>query len=60
MDCYIKTKERIAENQDMADTCVLNYDDEESTAVKLKTALRIWGRGTPMAAPMAMAAITFS
>ena len=30
MDCYIKTKERIAENQDMADTCVLNYDDEET------------------------------
>lgn len=30
MDCYIKTKERIAENQGPSDTCVLNYDDEET------------------------------
>ena len=30
MDCYIRTKERIAENQDETDTCVLNYDDEET------------------------------
>lgn len=28
MECYIRTKERIAENQDASDTCVLNYDDE--------------------------------
>lgn len=30
MECYIHTKERIAENQDASDTCVLNYDDEET------------------------------
>ena len=30
MDCYIRTKERIAMNQDETDTCVLNYDDEET------------------------------
>ena len=30
MECYIKTKERIAENQEPSDTCVLNYDDEET------------------------------
>jgi UDP-N-acetylmuramoylalanine--D-glutamate ligase len=30
MECYIQTKERIAMNQDGADTCVLNYDDEET------------------------------
>lgn len=28
MECYIRTKERIAENQDAGDTCVLNYEDE--------------------------------
>ena len=28
MECYIKTKERIALNQGQKDTCVLNYDDE--------------------------------
>ena len=28
MDNYIAAKERIAENQTKADTCVLNYDDE--------------------------------
>lgn len=28
MECYIQTKERIAENQDAGDTCVLNYEDE--------------------------------
>lgn len=28
MECYIKTKERIAENQTADDTCVLNYEDE--------------------------------
>ena len=28
MDNYITAKERIAENQTKADTCVLNYDDE--------------------------------
>ncbi len=27
MECYIETKERIAENQGASDTCVLNYDD---------------------------------
>lgn len=27
MECYIKTKERIAVNQGQKDTCVLNYDD---------------------------------
>lgn len=30
MECYIKTKERIAKNQGPSDTCVLNYDDEET------------------------------
>ena len=30
MECYIKTKEKIAENQTKEDTCVLNYDDEET------------------------------
>ena len=28
MECYIKTKEKIAENQTRDDVCVLNYDDE--------------------------------
>lgn len=28
MECYIETKERIAENQTAEDTCVLNYEDE--------------------------------
>lgn len=30
MQCYIETKEKIAENQTRDDTCVLNYDDEET------------------------------
>ena len=30
MECYIHTKELIAKNQDETDTCVLNYDDEET------------------------------
>ena len=30
MQCYIETKEKIAENQTGDDTCVLNYDDEET------------------------------
>lgn len=30
MDCYIRAKENIAKNQDETDTCVLNYDDEET------------------------------
>ncbi|WP_330593582.1 MULTISPECIES: UDP-N-acetylmuramoyl-L-alanine--D-glutamate ligase [Lachnospiraceae] len=30
MKCYIETKEKIAENQTKEDTCVLNYDDEET------------------------------
>lgn len=30
MECYIRTKERIAENQTGEDTCVLNYDDQET------------------------------
>lgn len=30
MECYIETKERIAENQTKEDTCVLNYDDPET------------------------------
>ncbi len=30
MECYIETKERIAGNQGPEDTCVLNYDDEET------------------------------
>lgn len=30
MECYIWTKEQIARNQDANDTCVLNYDDEET------------------------------
>lgn len=30
MECYIETKERIAKNQGPEDTCVLNYDDEET------------------------------
>lgn len=30
MECYIETKEKIAKNQDEKDTCVLNYDDEET------------------------------
>ena len=30
MKCYIETKEKIAENQTRDDTCVLNYDDEET------------------------------
>ncbi len=30
MQCYIETKEKIAENQTKDDTCVLNYDDEET------------------------------
>ncbi len=30
MECYIRTKEQIARNQDSSDTCVLNYDDEET------------------------------
>lgn len=29
MECYIAMKERVAENQTKADTCVLNYDDPE-------------------------------
>ena len=28
MECYIKTKERIAENQTEDEVCVLNYEDE--------------------------------
>lgn len=28
MECYIETKESIAKNQDMSDTCILNYEDE--------------------------------
>lgn len=28
MECYIETKERIAENQTLEDVCVLNYEDE--------------------------------
>lgn len=28
MECYIETKEKIAENQTKDDVCVLNYDDE--------------------------------
>ena len=31
MQCYIETKEKIAENQTRDDTCVLNYDDEETS-----------------------------
>lgn len=27
MECYVETKERIAENQTLEDTCVLNYED---------------------------------
>jgi UDP-N-acetylmuramoylalanine--D-glutamate ligase len=30
MECYIRTKEQIARNQDSTDICVLNYDDEET------------------------------
>ena len=30
MECYIKAKEQIAENQGEQDVCVLNYDDEET------------------------------
>ncbi len=30
MECYIETKERIAGNQGPEDTCVLNYDDDET------------------------------
>lgn len=30
MECYIRTKEQIAKNQNSADICVLNYDDEET------------------------------
>lgn len=30
MECYIETKERIAENQTKDEICVLNYDDEET------------------------------
>lgn len=30
MECYIETKEQIAKNQGPGDTCVLNYDDEET------------------------------
>ena len=30
MQCYIETKEKIAENQTRDDTCILNYDDEET------------------------------
>lgn len=30
MECYIETKERVAKNQRPEDTCVLNYDDEET------------------------------
>ncbi len=37
MKCYIEMKERIAENQDETDTCVLNYDDEETRAFGEKT-----------------------
>jgi UDP-N-acetylmuramoylalanine--D-glutamate ligase len=29
MECYIRTKEDITRNQTKADTCVLNYEDEE-------------------------------
>lgn len=28
MECYIQTKERIAENQTKKDVCILNYEDE--------------------------------
>ena len=38
MDNYIAAKERIAENQTKADTCVLNYDDE---------VLRAYGENCP-------------
>ncbi|MGN0141938.1 MAG: UDP-N-acetylmuramoyl-L-alanine--D-glutamate ligase [Roseburia sp.] len=39
MECYIATKERITENQDAGDTCVLNYEDEVLRAFgeRLKT-----------------------
>ncbi len=30
MECYIRTKEQIARNQNSTDICVLNYDDEET------------------------------
>ena len=30
MECYMRTKELIARNQEAQDTCVLNYDDEET------------------------------
>lgn len=30
MECYIETKEKIAQNQTEKDTCVLNYDDAET------------------------------
>jgi UDP-N-acetylmuramoylalanine--D-glutamate ligase len=29
MECYSRTKERITENQNASDLCVLNYEDEE-------------------------------
>ncbi len=28
MDCYVKMKEKVAENQTAADTCILNYENE--------------------------------